>query len=238
MAMVYDGFKSNSSYGEDAILNGVFKRLSWVMQENLFKEKTYLDIGAFHPVKDSNTYFLYQKGWYGTLIEPNSYMNVLSHEIRPNDILINCAVDVEEGEKTLYIFGEVDSSNTLSEDFVNRKQKAQNTSVGWTAQVKTHTINQIITKHIDYFNQTPFFMNIDIEGLDFDVISTYSHDVRIPFIMIEDDSIEAFFNSPIKNIMLEKQYYPIASSFLSTLYIDTKSKYFSHIKKIGQYNDH
>jgi FkbM family methyltransferase len=234
----YKKFQSNSSYGEDAILNGVFKRLSWVMQENIFQPKTYLDIGSFHPVKESNTYFLYEMGWTGTLIEPNSYMNVLAHELRPKDMLLNCAVDIEEAEKTMYIFGEVDSSNTLSAEFAERKNKAQKTNVGWTAQVKTHTINQIITKHIDYFNQKPFFMNIDIEGLDLDVISTYSHDVRIPFIMIEDDSMESFFHSKIKNVMIDKMYYPIAASFLSTLYIDTKSKYFEHIKKIGQYNDY
>jgi FkbM family methyltransferase len=234
----YEKFQSNSSYGEDAILNGVFKRLSWIMQENLFESKTYIDIGAFHPVKESNTYFLYQKGWYGTLIEPNSYMNVLTHEIRPNDILLNFAVDVEEGEKTLYIFGEVDSSNTLSKDFAERKRRAQGTDIGWTAQVQAYTINQIITKHVQYFNKTPFFLNIDVEGLDLDVISTYSHDVRIPFIMIEDETMESFFESPIKNIMAGKDYIPIAASFLSTLYLDKKSKYTKHLKKIGHLNDY
>ena len=231
--MEYEKFQSHSSYGEDALLNGVMKRLSWIMQKNLFEKNTYIDIGAYHPIKESNTYFLYKHGWFGTLVEPNSYMNVLTHELRPNDILLNYAVDIEEGEKTFYMFGNVDSSNTLSKEFADRKQKSQATDVSWTAQVPTKTINQIITHHISYFGSAPFFMNIDIEGLDFEVIKTYSHDVRIPFIMIEDDSIDPFNSSPIRKFMEEKKYAPIATTFLTTIYLDTESKYYPHIHKIG-----
>ena len=232
----YETFKSYASYGEDSLFNGILKRLSWIMQKNLFEQNTYIDIGAFHPVRESNTYFLYQKGWYGTLVEPNSYMNVLTHELRPHDILLNYAVDTEEGERTLYMFGEIDSSNTLSKEFADRKQKAQQTDVGWTAQVKAYTIDQIIGMHIDYFEKKPFFMNIDIEGLDLEVIKTYNHDVRIPFIMIEDDSMDMFENSEIKKVMSEKEYAPVASTFLTTIYIDKQSKYYPHIKKIGHLN--
>ena len=232
--MGYKTFKSYSSYGEDALFNGILKRLSWIMEKDLFKPSTYIDIGAFHPIKESNTYFLYKRGWFGTLIEPNSYINVLTHEARPKDILLNYAVDVEEGEKTFYMFGNIDSSNTLSEEFALKKQESQSTDIAWKAQVKTKTINQIITQHISYFGSSPVFMNIDIEGLDLDVIKTYTHDVRIPFIMIEDDSIDPFGNSPTKEFMMSIDYYPIATTFLTTIYIDKQSKYYPHIKKIGK----
>lgn len=235
--MEYDKFESYSSYGEDAILNGVMKRLSWLMQKDLFTPNTYIDIGSFHPVKDSNTYFLYKNGWYGTLVDPNSYFNALVHEIRPLDILYNCAVDIEEGTKEFFMFGNMDSSNTLSPEFAERKKNSQHTGVSWTAQVPTKTINEIISIHLDYFHRTPFFMNIDIEGLDHEVIKTYTHDVRIPFVMIEDDSMDMFNGSPIRKTMVEKEYYPIATSFLTTLYIDVNSKYYSYTKKIGMFEE-
>ena len=97
------------------------------MQEDLFVTKTYIDIGSFHPVKDSNTYFLYKLGWYGTLVDPNNYFNALVHELRPNDILYNCAVDIDAGMKEFYMFGDMDSSNTLSPEFAERKQSSQHT---------------------------------------------------------------------------------------------------------------
>lgn len=235
--MEYDKFESYSSYGEDAMLNGVMKRLSWIMQENLFDQNTYIDIGSFHPVKESNTYFLYKMGWAGTLIDPNSYFNVLVHEIRPHDILHNCAVDVTSGIKEFYMFGDTDSSNTLCKSFAERKTESQHTNVSWTAQVPSKTINDVITIHLDYFNRTPFLLNIDIEGLDLDVVKTYSHDVRIPFIMIEDDSMKTFTDSPIRKFMEEKEYIPIATTFLTTLYIDSHSRYFPNLKKIGMFEN-
>lgn len=235
--MEYKKFESYSSYGEDSIFNGVLKRLSWIMQKDLFVSNTYIDIGSFHPVMDSNTYFLYKNGWYGTLVDPNSYFNALVHELRPNDILYNYAVDSTPGTKTFYMFGNTDSSNTLSSEFANRKENSQHTPVGWTAEVQTVTVDEIIKIHLEYFQKTPFFMNIDIEGKDFDVIKSYSHDVRIPFIMLEDDSNTIFDDSPIRSHMRNIGYTPIASTFLTTLYIDSQSRYFNHIKKIGMFEN-
>lgn len=235
--MEYDKFESYSSYGEDAMFNGVLKRLSWIMQKNLFDQNTYIDIGSFHPVKESNTYFLYKLGWAGTLVDPNSYFNVLVHELRPHDILHNCAVDVTSGTKEFYMFGDTDSSNTLSKEFADRKVASQHTGVSWTAQVPTKTINDIITIHLNYFQRTPFLLNIDIEGLDLEVIKTYSHDVKIPFIMIEDDSMRTFTDSPIREVMNQRGYAPIATTFLTTLYIDKNSMYYPNLKKIGIFED-
>ena len=231
--MEYEKFESYSSYGEDSIFNGIIKRLSWLMREDLFTQNTYIDIGSFHPVKESNTYFLYKLGWFGTLVDPNSYFNVLVSEVRPNDILYNCAVDVESGTKEFFMFGDMDSSNTLSSQFAERKKNSQHTDVNWTAQVPTKTINEIISIHIEYFKTVPFFMNIDIEGLDHEVIQTYDDNIRIPFIMIEDDSIDMFNDSPIRKTMEGKGYLPIATSFLTTIYLDKQSKYYSFVKKIG-----
>lgn len=233
--MEYEKFNSYSSYGEDSLFNGVLKRLSWIMQKNLFEQNTYIDIGSFHPVKESNTYFLYKHGWSGTLVDPNSYFNVLVHELRPNDILYNCAVDIESGTKEFYMFGDTDSSNTLSPEFAERKRNSQHTGVSWTAQVPTKTLNEIVSIHLDYFQRTPLFMNIDIEGKDLEVMQTYSHDVRIPFIMLEDDSMDFFDGSKIRTLMEEKDYRPIASTFLTTLYVDASSKYAKNLKKIGSF---
>ena len=235
--MEYDKFESYSSYGEDAILSGVIKRLSWIMNENLFDYNTYIDIGSFHPVKESNTYFLYKMGWGGTLVDPNSYFNALVHELRPHDVLHNCAVDTKSGMREFYMFGNMDSSNTLSPEFAERKKNSQHTDVSWTAQVPARTLNEIIQMHIDHFGSPPFIMNIDIEGLDLEVIKTYKESIRIPFIMIEDDSMLFFSNSPIREVMERKGYAPVATTFLTTLYVDKNSNYFNNLKKIGMFEN-
>lgn len=236
--MEYNNFKSYSTYGEDAIFNGIIKRLSWIMNEDLFSYRTYLDIGAFHPIKESDTYALYQMGWRGTLVEPNKYFNVLVDENRYEDRLLNIAVNIEPGTAELLMFSGGDSSNTLSSEFANRKTLAQNTEVQEILSVECKTLNTIIQDHIDYFNQTPFVMNIDIEGLDSAVIKTYSEDFAIPFIFIEDEILECFSeSSDIRGTMNSKGYVPIASTLLSTLYINTDSSYYRYIKNIGEFEE-
>lgn len=234
--MKYNNFKSYSSYGEDAIFNGILKRLSWIMQEDLFSYRTYLDIGAFHPVKESDTYALYELGWRGTLVEPNSYFNVVVDESRPYDNLLNVAVNVEPGTAELIMFSGGDSSNTLSTDFANRKSLAQNTEIKNKIVVECLTIEQIILNHVECFEQVPFVMNIDIEGLDLDVIRTYPEYLDIPFVFIEDAILESFSEgSSIRSVMNEKGYAPIATTLLTTLYLKKDSRYFKHITKIGEF---
>lgn len=234
--MKYNNFKSYSSYGEDAIFNGILKRLSWIMQEDLFSYRTYLDVGAFHPVKESDTYALYELGWRGTLVEPNSYFNVVVDESRPYDNLLNVAVNVEPGTAELIMFSGGDSSNTLSTDFANRKSLAQNTEIKNKIVVECLTIEQIILNHVECFEQVPFVMNIDIEGLDLDVIRTYPEYLDIPFVFIEDAILESFSEvSSIRSVMNEKGYAPIATTLLTTLYLKKDSRYFKHITKIGEF---
>lgn len=228
-------FMSYSSYGEDAILNGVMKRLSWIMNKNLFEYNTYIDIGSFHPVIDSNTYFLYKMGWNGTLVDPNKYFNPIINDIRPNDYIYNYAVDSTSGIKDFYIFGNEDSSNTLSKFFANKKVNAQHTDIVKIEKIQSKTINDVILMHMQNFNKVPFVLNIDIEGLDIDVIKTYKGDTRIPFIMIEDDGMKQFDNSEIRIVMEESQYFPVATTFLTTLYIDSKSIYYLNLKKMGMF---
>lgn len=235
--MKYDNFKSYSSYGEDSIFNGILKRLSWIMQEDLFSYKTYLDIGSFHPVKESDTYCLYKIGWRGTLVEPNKYFNVVVDENRPEDLLLNIAVNTFSGTAELIMFSGTDSSNTLSNEFADRKVAAQNTQVESRLSVECLTVEEIILNHIERFCQVPFVMNIDIEGLDLEVIKTYPPYFDIPFIFIEDEILGAFSEkSFIRTVMYEKGYVPIASTLLTTLYLKKDSKYFQHISKIGEFD--
>jgi hypothetical protein len=59
-----DGYatKSYSQEGEDMILNRIFEGKC---------QGFYVDIGAHHPRRFSNTYFFYKHGWTGINVEPN-----------------------------------------------------------------------------------------------------------------------------------------------------------------------
>ena len=77
-----------SQNGEDLILNRLLENKS-----NGF----FVDVGAHHPVRFSNTYLSYLNGWNGINIDamPNSMM--IFDKIRPRDI------NIEVGLKTVII---------------------------------------------------------------------------------------------------------------------------------------
>ena len=55
---------SYSQHGEDKLVRQLLEKLN-------LKDLLYVDIGANHPIKISNTYLLYRNGMRGIVIEPN-----------------------------------------------------------------------------------------------------------------------------------------------------------------------
>ncbi len=233
-----DFFTSYSHYGEDSMLSGVFKRLSWVMNQDLFLPKTYIDLGCYLPIHDSNTYFLYNLGWSGTMIDANPAMESFIKNDRPRDIFFNFAATADSLTESiiLNIFDDMDSSNTTSIDFLNKISYSQNKTSIKSISVKTKTLAEIIDIHIANFDCIPFLINIDIEGEDYNTLSSYNWKYRPPFILVEDDLLGAFENSKIKEIMKENSYSIISSNFITSLYVDEHTDYFLNIKNLGPKN--
>ena len=76
---------SYSQSGEDRIVSNA---LSSMGKRSAF---TYLDIGAHHPVKFSNTYLFYRLGGKGICVEPNADMAKRHRRVRPRDTLVQAA---------------------------------------------------------------------------------------------------------------------------------------------------
>ena len=54
----------------------------------------YVDVGAHHPIRFSNTFRLYRKGWRGLNIDANPGSMKRFHHTRPRDINIEAAVSI------------------------------------------------------------------------------------------------------------------------------------------------
>ena len=81
----FDGYalKSYSQEGEDVILQYIFRD-----QETGF----YVDIGAHHPKRFSNTFGLYKMGWLGINVDPLPGCMDAFRKQRPRDINLEVAV--------------------------------------------------------------------------------------------------------------------------------------------------
>lgn len=229
-------FLSNSAYGEDAMLFGLMDRLKFMSQTDIFKYSTYMDIGCYHPIIDNNTAFLYQHNWRGTLIDPNPIVKPEVDKYRPQDLFLQVAITTDPGINELMIFNDINSMNSMDKEFVDRLKKANNREVEKVLQVECITIDQAFEKHIERFGSYPSVLNIDIEGMDYDVISSFSFKYRPVFIIIEDEILGSFGDSKLKRFMESKNYGIVSANFLSGIYMDKENLLYSSIKKVG-YHD-
>ncbi|MCW5198180.1 hypothetical protein VU06_00335 [Desulfobulbus sp. F3] len=79
------------------------------------KKGFYIDIGAHHPKRFSNTFYFYRQGWHGINIDAMPRSMELFNKIRPRDINIEAAISDEKVELTYYMFDEP-ALNTLSKE--------------------------------------------------------------------------------------------------------------------------
>ena len=62
----------------------------------------YVDVGALHPVRFSNTYLFYRRGWSGVNIEPSPGASEAFRRVRPRDVTLDVGVSDRPGAMVLF----------------------------------------------------------------------------------------------------------------------------------------
>src|SRR5688572_15978731 len=78
----------------------------------------FVDVGAYHPVLLSNTYFFYLNGWRGINIEARPGSRGLFEATRHRDINLEMGISSVRGEMTYYMVGEDSPMNSFSREFL------------------------------------------------------------------------------------------------------------------------
>jgi hypothetical protein len=58
---------------------------------------TYIDIGAGHPIADNVSFFFYERGWQGLVVEPQRNLVDLHTRLRPRDISVCALIGTRSG---------------------------------------------------------------------------------------------------------------------------------------------
>ena len=92
-----------------------------------FKSKKngfYIDVGCYHPIRLSNTMFLYSKGWSGMNVDLSKKSIDLFNICRPRDINLNFGIGSKNYVSSYFYNKEIFHSNTLdinfSKDFLKK----------------------------------------------------------------------------------------------------------------------
>lgn len=191
--------KSWSQEGEDLVLQRFF--------EGKKEKGFFIDVGAHHPYRFSNTYKFYLKGWRGINIDAMPGSMKLFNEKRTHDINLEIAISDNEELLTFFIFNEP-ALNTFSADNANNYLKSHETQLIEKKSLQTKRLADIISNHLP--PNTPIdFLTIDVEGLDLNVLKSNDWTCYRPqLVLVEylDFNSSEFFNSTIYKFMGENGY--------------------------------
>lgn len=181
----------------------------------------YVDIGAHHPKKFSNTYSLYRWGWKGLNVEANQGAKALFDELRPRDINLECVVSDREGETTFYQYEDT-ALNSVSQELVEQRKREQSIEGVNEITVQTKTVNSILEEHLPAEVKQIDVLNIDVEGMDHAVLRSLDWEKYAPTAIIAEDhnfDLEELESSSIWQLLSEKGYILFAKLYNSTIYI-------------------
>lgn len=192
--------KSYSQDGEDMILRSFYDDIGG--KANGF----FVDIGALHPQRFSNTAYFYNLGWKGINIEPTPSAIDLFNTYRTRDINLNIGIAEEASELTFYCFDEP-ALNSFSKDLSEERANNTRYNIIDKKRIPVYPLKDILDKHLP-IGQNIDFMSIDVEGLDFQVLKSNNWDKYKPEIILAEDPInlDNLSSSKVYQFLVNKGY--------------------------------
>jgi FkbM family methyltransferase len=204
---------SYSQEGEDMILSRIFEN-----KKNGF----YVDIGAHHPKRFSNTMHFYNLGWRGINIDAMPGSMEAFRLLRPLDINLEIAVSDREEKLVFYIFNEP-ALNTFSETLANDYNSSENYTLISNVSLQTRTLASILDQYLPE-NQTIDFLSVDTEGSDLKVLKSNNWDKYIPQVVLVEvlgNTLEDIYSNEIANYLLSLNYKLCAKTYNTFILIKT-----------------
>jgi len=207
---------SFSSDGEDYIISKYFMK---------FEGGVYIDIGANHPVKHSNTFQLYLTGWSGLCVDPIPIFRRSYKYLRPRDTFVNAGLTSKNHDHRLqfYYYRDYPDNSTFDPRRVEALKAKFGREPSSTQDVKAISVDYLIDGYLK--NIKPDldiqFLNLDTEGLELEIILAFFHKKIFPWMICVEDlgtSIYNLHSSDIHEVMSKNGYEIIAKTFLSSIY--------------------
>jgi FkbM family methyltransferase len=183
--------------GENIILERIFCKK---------KKGFYVDVGAHHPIRFSNTLNLYQRGWNGINIEPNEETIKVFNKMRPRDINLNIAISTMKNSCVYYKFKEA-ALNTTDINILKMRER-QGYKCIKKIDVQTQTLSQVLSKYCK-INSAIDILKIDVEGKELDVLKSNNWKKFIPEIIICEIinvDIVKMLNNSVYKFLKSKNY--------------------------------
>lgn len=225
-----DASPSYSLEGEDMLFRSFLDRYVHVwkrLDPRLLSAGCYVDVGAHHPTRHSNTALLYQRGWRGINIDCLPGAMDEFKRLRPDDVNLELAIADEEGERGYYIVRDGDGrpsprSGFLTEERIRWLRQTQNVHDIERIAMRSSRLADVLDRHLPQ-GKSIDLLNIDAEGHDHEVLR--SNDwarYRPSFILIETDAYGVADAARQREFrfLADQGYAPLSKLGISCLYVE------------------
>jgi FkbM family methyltransferase len=202
--------RSYSQDGEDVVLSSFF-------ETRRRYRGFFVDVGAHHPVRFSNTCLFYKNGWRGINIDPTPGSMRPFKVLRKKDINIEMGIGPTVTEMNFYCFNEP-ALNTFDDQLAQIRSQISSYKIINTIMIPVKPLKMILDEYLP-INTKIDFLTIDVEGLDLEVLKSNDWSKYKPeFILVED--VDFQIENPTKSdifCFLKKEGYKIVASLKRTI---------------------
>ncbi len=208
IAKLNRGEKSYSQEGEDRILARYFDSVN-----NGF----YVDVGAHHPIRFSNTMLFYKRGWRGVNIDAMPGSMRLFDVYRRSDTNIEAGIGSMADEVPFFIFNEP-ALNSFDE-MLSRSRENGRYKIVDVVKVPVRPLSTVLMPYLQRL-KGPSFLTVDAEGRDLDVLKSNDWTVFRPtFVLAEclGTTLDNLLSSDVARFLRSKGYTVVAKT-LNTVF--------------------
>ena len=204
------GRTSYAQEGEDLILERIFENQA---------RGVYVDVGAHHPMRFSNTYLLYKRGWRGVNIDATPGSMALFKRVRSRDTNLEIGVTAKAEDRDFYIFDEP-ALNTFDAERAKSLDRPPYRIVA-VRKVRCAPLAQILREHrIDKID----LLTIDAEGFDFEVLQTLDWTATKPRVVLTEQfsrDMQTLVDTETHRFLHDRGYRLIAKTWNSVFYVQS-----------------
>lgn len=199
-----------SQEGEDRILGRIFEKKA---------EGFYVDVGAHHPVRLSNTHLFHRRGWRGINIDAAPGSMTVFKNFRPNDINLELAIGEKPGLLPFYIFN--DQALSTFDAAVAKERDGIDRYIVEVKAIEIRTLAQVLQEFLPP-GKSIDFLSVDVEGFDLQVLRSNDWSQFRPEIVLAEDfsceNVEEALKTPMATFLRSVGYVLFARTGYTGVY--------------------
>jgi len=179
----------------------------------------YVDIGAHHPMRFSNTYRLYRRGWRGLNVDASPGSMSLFRRLRPRDINVEAGISAESAELKFYVFNDP-ALNTFDKQLADERVGTVYSIVD-EVNLPVRPLWELLDQYVPQETSIDL-LTVDVEGLDYEILRSNDWNRYVPqFVLVEclgSLTLDQAVQDPIGKLLSDNHYSIVAKTMNTALY--------------------